>query len=193
MSQDGIDRDASPSEWQRLFDEMNAKEEAHRQAITETAKRMAIAAHGDQRYGDKPYAVHLQAVVDWLRRFGFCDHDIVRAAWLHDTLEDTTLAASKISQAFGPDVLHIVECVMSEPGRSRRERNPKTYLKLKRGPWQARAVKLADRIANVSAGGLTDMYRKEWPEFEAAIRGDKFAPNLEPMWETLDRLLRVTH
>ncbi len=50
------------------------------------AQRYAEAAHGDQRYGQKPYVSHLAAVRAVLNDFGVSG-DLGVAAWLHDVLE----------------------------------------------------------------------------------------------------------
>ncbi|MFA6234650.1 MAG: hypothetical protein WC824_10770, partial [Bacteroidota bacterium] len=53
------------------------------------AREFAIKAHGDQKYGDQPYVVHLDAVKDLVLGYN-CDN-LRRAtdgAFLHDILED---------------------------------------------------------------------------------------------------------
>ena len=61
--------------------------------IFERGRQVACQAHGEQRYGDKPYKNHLAVVVAVLRGFDLnLDDDetapILVAAWLHDSLED---------------------------------------------------------------------------------------------------------
>jgi (p)ppGpp synthase/HD superfamily hydrolase len=54
---------------------------------SEFYRDLALRYHGEQRYGDHPYGVHLDAVVEILREYG---HEaLVPAGYLHDTLEDT--------------------------------------------------------------------------------------------------------
>ena len=61
-----------------------------RDTLIEEARNFAIKAHGHQKYGDSPYVVHLDAVAGTLERFGHAgDTNLIAAAYLHDTLEDT--------------------------------------------------------------------------------------------------------
>ena len=62
-----------------------------------SAVRMALISHGNQRYGDLPYQMHLEHVQAILTRFGLdSEENLVIAAWLHDTLEDTPLTARRL-------------------------------------------------------------------------------------------------
>ena len=54
----------------------------------EQAREFAIIAHGEQRYGDEPYASHLAAVVQIMDDFGL-PAEFKVAGWLHDVVEDT--------------------------------------------------------------------------------------------------------
>ncbi|NJK44821.1 MAG: hypothetical protein HC933_11530 [Pleurocapsa sp. SU_196_0] len=65
------------------------------------ARTLALEAHADQRYGDQPYVVHLERVVSVLEQFGVTPETssgeaLLCAAWLHDSLEDTNLEATRI-------------------------------------------------------------------------------------------------
>jgi (p)ppGpp synthase/HD superfamily hydrolase len=162
------------------------------------ARQLAIAAHGDQTYGDKPYEHHLQAVVDVLQRFGArldqpATAPLLIAAWLHDSLEDTELTRGEVESEFGPEVAELVWRVTDEPGATRKERKPATYRKTRENE-SAIVLKLADRIANVEAsvasgGRLLDLYQREHPEFKAALQPSSTSPLAEEMWNHLDQLL----
>jgi guanosine-3',5'-bis(diphosphate) 3'-pyrophosphohydrolase len=162
--------------------------------LVERARRLAIAAHGDQRYGQQPYRVHLEHVVEVLRRFPHTE--VMRAAaWLHDAVEDTALTEAEVAAEVGDEVAAIVAAVTDEPGATRAERKPRTLAKLGRASPAARAVKLADRIANLeasTAGGRRDllaMYRREYAEFRRQL----FVPGEhDSMWEELERLVTST-
>jgi (p)ppGpp synthase/HD superfamily hydrolase len=164
------------------------------------AKALAREAHADQRYGDQPYDVHLERVMSVLEQFGVTPETssgeaLLCAAWLHDTLEDTRLEASRI-EAIDPLVLDLVRRVTDESGESRAEKKERTYPKIA-AHEKAVALKLADRIANVSACLETpserttrklEMYRSEYPAFRAALHGTS-GEWLEAMWAHLDGLL----
>jgi (p)ppGpp synthase/HD superfamily hydrolase len=150
------------------------------------AREFACLAHGGQTYGGQLYWVHLAAVRNVLIEYGFTG-PIVTAAWLHDTLEDTSTTPEEISRAFGADVLAYVWAVTGE-GRTRKDRNASVYQKL-RANVSAVPLKLADRIANVEASKDDPkhlaLYRSEHPGFREALGG------LGPpeMWERLEKAL----
>ena len=156
------------------------------------ARDMALAAHGDQRYGAEPYRVHLEHVEEVVRRY---PHTAVMraAAWLHDAVEDTPLALAEIAAALGAKVAAIVAAVTDEPGATRAERKPRTLAKLRQASPSARAVKLADRIANLEAAhrsgrvDLVAMYRGEHAEFARQLRVEG---EHEAQWTVLDELIR---
>lgn len=167
----------------------------------EQAREVAVRAHGDQRYGDKPYEYHLRAVVDVLVRFGATLDDnatapLLIAAWLHDTLEDAGLERSSLQEQFGVEVAELVWRVTDEPGATRKERKPATYRKM-RESGLAVVLKVADRIANVEAAlesnrGLLRMYQREHDEFRSALRFGSRGMLADALWAHLERVLSVS-
>lgn len=156
------------------------------------AREFAVAAHGEQRYGEQPYSVHLDAVVELLAPFG---EQAQVVGYLHDVVEDTTVSLEAVRREFGDRVAACVAIVTDEPGANRRERKAKTNAKLTAVSNEdalALVVKAADRLSNLraSAGGDSDsklgMYRREHPAFrEAAYR-----PGLcDELWAEMDRIL----
>src|SRR6187402_2332694 len=160
--------------------------------MKQKARLFAVTAHGDQMYGDKPYASHLDAVAELVASYG---EDAVVVAYLHDTAEDTDATIEEIAAAFGPQVAACVSLLTDEPGRNRKERKAKTYAKLAgvSGPTElALLVKTADRLANVRAcledrkQGLWDMYRGEHAAFRSAVYR---AGLCDTLWLELDSAL----
>jgi (p)ppGpp synthase/HD superfamily hydrolase len=153
---------------------------------------LAAEAHGEQRYGTRPYLAHLLAVVENLHRFGVADDDLVCAAWLHDVVEDTEVARGEVEDRFGPRVAALVHAVTTEDGRDRKERSERTYPKISGTPGAVR-LKLADRIANVEScwadrSRKLFMYEREYATFREHLR-DESDQVTAPMWEHLDKLL----
>ena len=153
------------------------------------AEKFATRNHGLQDYDGFPYDVHLDKVVDVLKRFGYSGHYLI-AGYLHDILEDCPVSYSDIKKLFGEQVAEIVYCVTDELGRNRKERKEKTYPKI-RSNQDAIIVKLADRIANVEHSiqmehRMNDMYIKEYKDFKYNLQLPNHA--LE-MWKCLDELL----
>ncbi len=156
------------------------------------ARSFAIAAHGQQMYGTHPYSHHLDAVAAIAGAFG---EAAVVAAYLHDTVEDTSATLDKIECQFGPDIAACVELLTDAPGANRKERKAKTYAKLAEvsGSLElALIVKAADRLANVRAcvqdrnERLLQVYRSEHEAFRAAA----YRPRLcDTLWAELNALL----
>lgn len=161
------------------------------------AKIIATQKHvldNHQLYGFVPYTHHLFEVAEWLEDFGFDDDIIQAAAILHDIIEDTRgkpneMKKRDVEEMFGSEVAELVWAVTSEEGPNRKVRNALTYPKIREAGIRATAIKLADRIANVSSGGNAfEMYKKEHKDFRYAIyRQDD--DDVFDMQEYLDQLL----
>lgn len=135
------------------------------------AKAIAVAcmAHDGQRYGDEPYHTHLLDVYSVLVRFGVTDQLTLAAAWLHDVVEDTKITEAMLRTMFIPNLVDIVMLVTCDPLLStRKEKHRDLYPRTRDNP-QAVLVKLADRIANVMAGGKREMYQREHGFFRAMM------------------------
>ena len=143
--------------------------------------------HARQRYGHLPYSVHLDAVAGVLREFGHGDDAVLMsAAYLHDAIEDQGVTREQIAERFRERVADIVDAVSDPPGADRTARKAAAYPRI-RELDDAVIVKLADRIANVQAGGpLREMYRREQAAFRENVRTPGVA---DDMWAYLDALL----
>jgi (p)ppGpp synthase/HD superfamily hydrolase len=160
--------------------------------LVERAREFARQAHLPQEYGGGAFHdKHLRRVVAALEEFGETGEVTLAAAWLHDTVEDTTIDVAEIGREFGDDVADLVWRLTDEAGGVRRERQTKTHVKIRQRPEAVR-VKLADRIANVEASieqgnGLFAMYRAEYRQFRRDLHRDG---EWEDMWARLDTLLK---
>lgn len=160
--------------------------------MQQIVRSFAIAAHGDQKYGDRPYVYHLDAVARLAEPYGV---DATVIAYLHDTVEDTGITVQDIEHKFGPKIAQCVGLLTDEPGANRKERKVKTYAKLAvvTGPSEiALVVKTADRLANVRAclvdqkQSLLAVYLSEHPVFRRSAYRSGLC---DPLWEELDLLL----
>lgn len=155
------------------------------------AREFALAAHGDQRYGDFPYVVHLDEVADIARSYGETAEVL---AYLHDVVEDTSVTAQEIEAGFGHFVSRCVQILSDEPGESRKVRKAATYRKMAAVDGDeclALLVKAADRLANMRAcrrvgdDRFLNLYRSEYEVF----RSSAYRENLcEDIWAELERL-----
>jgi guanosine-3',5'-bis(diphosphate) 3'-pyrophosphohydrolase len=160
--------------------------------MQQQARAFAISAHGEQKYGDRPYSFHLDAVAAIAKPYG---EDAVVVAFLHDTVEDTQATIQEVEAKFGPKVAACVSLLTDEPGANRKERKAKTYAKLAEvhGPNElALVVKAADRLANVRAcladrkRAMWELYRSEHPVFKQAAYRVGLS---ESLWSELDSSL----
>lgn len=137
-------------------------------SIIQLAEAFARGAHAGQKHGDRPYWTHLEGVAKIVESLGSVgDEKIICAAWLHDTIEDTSVTYQHILEFFGFDIAEIVWNVTDEIGRNRKERKEKTYQKIFSTP-ESTILKLADLYDNVSKSIENDdryqkMYIREWP------------------------------
>lgn len=121
----------------------------------EQAIRAAAVLHREQnRKGSMPfpYVTHLFSVATMLPDYT-TDEDVIVAALLHDTIEDTDYTLAELEEDFGGRVREIVD-TLSEPKEvngvklSWSERK-KTYAKqLKNGPKEAVLIAAVDKIHN---------------------------------------------
>lgn len=160
--------------------------------MLDEARTFALAAHGSQQYGNRPYACHLEAVVELLAPYGTQAQII---GYLHDVVEDTPIEEREIRDRFGPLVADCVDLLTDAPGTSRAERKARTYQRLESvsGATElALVVKTADRLANVRAC-VADDSRRLWEVYRhehAAFRRAAYRRGLcEPLWRELDGLL----
>ncbi len=124
--------------------------------IVEEAVRYAVEAHaGATRKGKgKPYILHpLEALVIVSRLTD--DRDVLAAAVLHDTVEDTDRTLDDIRQEFGPRVAALV-AEESEDKRPERPacdtwklRKQETIDHLRHAPREALLVCLGDKLSNL--------------------------------------------
>lgn len=140
------------------------------------AEKFAVWAHGDQKYGDHPYPVHLREVVQILDDHGFDVHYhplVVITGWLHDVVEDTFVTLTMIANRFGDAVTEMVDACTGE-GMNRKARQKSIHDKLLKCP-EAQPAKGADRLANMRSSlrekkrGLVQMYSKEFDSFMQSV------------------------
>ena len=118
-------------------------------------RALAFAAHKhrDQRRKDaeaSPYINHPIALADVLvNEGGIGDYEVLAAALLHDTVEDTATTHEELVEAFGSRIARIVAEVTDDQRLSKAERK---RLQIEHAPklsHEAKLVKLADQICNL--------------------------------------------
>ena len=138
-------------------------------------KALAFAAHKhrDQRRKDaeaSPYINHPIALADVLvNEGGVTDYEVLCAALLHDTVEDTATTHQELVDAFGSRIARIVAEVTDDTDLPKQERK---RLQIEHAPHLsegAKLVKLADKICN-----LRDVAEHPPAKWDLARRRDYF-------------------
>ena len=122
--------------------------------LVKRARDFATRAHTRinhrRKYTKQPYEVHLKAVATTVAEI-VDDEEMVAAAWLHDTVEDTPITVEALEAEFGPAVAQLVAELTdasrpSDGNRARRKAIDRA--KLATASPRAKTVKLADLIDN---------------------------------------------
>jgi GTP diphosphokinase / guanosine-3',5'-bis(diphosphate) 3'-diphosphatase len=122
-------------------------------ALLQRAYDVAEAAHATQkRKSGDPYITHPLAVATVLAGLGM-DTTTLVAALLHDTVEDTGQTLESITEAFGPEVAHLVDGVtkidrVKLGDAAQAETIRKMIVAMARDP-RVLVIKLADRLHNM--------------------------------------------
>jgi guanosine-3',5'-bis(diphosphate) 3'-pyrophosphohydrolase len=126
--------------------------------VVSKARMFAAQRHGEQKrkYSDEPYAVHLEAVVDLLRKHGITDATVLAAAYLHDTIEDTDTKVQDLIKEFGADIAQLVYWLSDMEKGNRASRTLMSAWRLSRAPFDAKLIKCADVIDNTINIGQHD-------------------------------------
>ena len=129
------------------------------------AADFAAFKHRGQRRKDaeaSPYINHPLSLARVLKlEAGVGDVDVLVAAILHDTVEDTETTVEELAREFGPAVAAIVAEVTDDEHLSKPERK---RLQVERAPHishPAKLVKLADKICNLR--DVIDAPPAHWP------------------------------
>jgi len=127
--------------------------------VTEAAEFAARRHAGMARKGrgNEPYVNHLAEVANLLAvATSGADAELVAAGWLHDTIEDTDTTREELAEEFGARVADIVVEVTDDMSLPKDRRRQKQIEDAPHKSPDAKLVKIADKISNVSARILSD-------------------------------------
>lgn len=140
-------------------------------------------SHGDQlrKYTGEPYITHPISVAKRLEKLGF-DDNVLSAAILHDTVEDTPTTLQDIKDNFGDRISKLVEELTdiytkeSYPNINRRERKRLEFERLSKVSNEAKSIKLSDIIDNLPSImegdiGFGRVYLKEKESLLESLKG----------------------
>lgn len=122
--------------------------------LTVRAAGFAAHKHRDhtRSYTGEPYFVHLRQVADLVQLVGVRE-EVVAAAYLHDTLEDTACTEQELLDAFGYEVTSMVVALTDHPKEygNRKVRKAADRIRLAAASAETQTIKLADLISNTAS------------------------------------------
>jgi GTP diphosphokinase / guanosine-3',5'-bis(diphosphate) 3'-diphosphatase len=118
------------------------------------AASFAAKKHRDQRRKGsdaEPYINHPLEVCNLLANVGkVSDYDVLIAAVLHDTVEDTETTAAELTERFGATVCGYVLEVTDDKSLPKAERKRRQVEHAPHLSTGAKQIKLADKISNIT-------------------------------------------
>ena len=119
------------------------------------AALFAAEKHAHQKrkgVGGEPYVNHLIEVAGLVAAsISEADTDLVIAALLHDTIEDTATTREELIHHFGSDVAALVAEVTDDKTLPKQERKRLQVENASKKSKRAQTIKLADKISNLRA------------------------------------------
>ena len=128
-----------------------------------SAINFAAEKHANQRRKNEaatPYINHPIAVCFTLSECGVTDVNILIAAVLHDTVEDTDTTLPEIAMKFGPIVASLVSSVSDDKSLPKAERKRLQVVHVKTASKDTKLIKMADKLDNLT--DLTKTQPKGW-------------------------------
>ena len=158
------------------------------------ASNFAAKKHRDQRRKDdiqSPYINHPIAVANVLaNEAGVTNENLLIAALLHDTIEDTETSGDEIKSVFGEAVLKLVMEVTDDKSLEKADRKRLQVESAPKKSELARQLKIADKICNIrditadSPAGWNQQRKSEYLDWGQAVVAGCAGVNLE-----LDQLI----
>jgi (p)ppGpp synthase/HD superfamily hydrolase len=121
--------------------------------LVEIAASFAKEKHKDQKrkYTGAPYFEHCREVVGILKEFYIRDEEMLCAAYLHDTVEDTNTTFEELEKIFGAKITQFVReltDVSKKQDGNREIRKEIDRQHTAKAQTQVKIIKLADLISN---------------------------------------------
>ena len=116
------------------------------------ATSFAARAHAGQmrKDGRTPYIAHPMRVCLALSIvFNVSDPEVLAAALLHDTIEDTSADFDDLNSEFGVNVANLVAAMTKDQRLPEDERERRYVAQINQGGWRVQVLKLADIYDNL--------------------------------------------
>ncbi len=161
--------------------------------LVERARIFATERHEGQvrKYTGEPYINHPKAVVDIVKTVPHTD-SMIAAAWLHDTVEDTSATHNDILNTFGAEVYYLVEMLTdvskpSDGNRSVRKGIDREHSAKSVPP--AMTIKIADLINNSESIVERDPKFAETYIEEKMLLLDVLVDGDEGLWQRANKIV----
>ncbi len=144
-----------------------------------------------------PYVAHpIRVMITLATVFQVDDPEVLAAAALHDTIEDTTTDRDELTEQFGERVAEMVALLSKDKRKPHGEREAEYFEGLKSAPIEVRLCKLADLYDNLSDAAhlLPEARRKSIAQAQRAL--ENFSPSFpdDYHWalERFEQRLKIT-
>ena len=136
-----------------VLQESAETEKAHLLSLLFKALSFSAEKHTKQRRKDidnTPYINHPISLANILAQRWVIDENVLCAAILHDTIEDTETTVDELQEHFGEKITSIVLEVTDDKSLEKSVRKQKQVEHAASISHEAKLVKLADKIANIT-------------------------------------------
>ena len=152
----------------------------------------AARAHLGQMRNDNrtPYFAHTVRVTTLMAvEFGVKDSEVLAAAVLHDTIEDTPVNRDEIIEQFGERVAGYVASLTKDMRLPQDERDAAYLETLAKAPVEVKLCKLADTLDNLIDSEALSEAGRDKATAKARRLVEHLAPGIPDEWKhTLDRV-----
>ena len=159
-------------------------------SLFDKAVQFAVEAHGgtERRGKGYPYIIHpmeAAAIVATMTH----DQEMLAAAILHDTVEDTDVTIEQIRERFGDRVAMLVqnETAPMDENMTWREKKTAQLKQLTDAPYDSKIVALGDKFSNLS--GIVLDYRQIGDEVWKRFHAPNGKPDVEWYYRSLAEAL----
>lgn len=157
---------------------MSSQQHLLQRAITFAAR----AHHGHFRKDEAtPYVAHPIRVMTLVRQLGCDDDEVLAAAVLHDTIEDTRTDFEDLAEEFSPRVAQLVSVLSKDARLPEEEREKEYFERLRNGPIEALLCKVGDALDNLSDSRDRTLHERR----RLLTRSEELLKSLSPQFSAL--------
>lgn len=143
----------------RFLDNLDSLPDKDKEFVIKAYKLAERYHRGQERDEGGPYIIHCLRIANSLiEKLGVREKEILAAALLHDTIEDTKLTLSKVEKIFGKKVARLVAALTREhEGDTEENKYKRKLIKHKeiiRSSRDTREIKALDYLDNVKSWAL---------------------------------------